>query len=140
MALDAYVKLSRSLETLAARVASDCPFPDGLTAGQFGALEALLHCGPMSQQEICGKILRSKGNTTFVVDRLERSGLVRRTGEAGDRRKNIVNLTMKGRELISGYFPSHAAAITMAMSALDRNEQQTLARLCRKLGLGQKSA
>jgi len=136
-ALNAYLKLNRCLDAITARVTAESPFPDRLLAGQFGVLEALLHKGPMCQREICEKVLRSRGSMTFVVDRLERSGLVRRTGKAGDRRKNIVGLTPRGRALISGYFPLHARAIAGAMGVLDGKELLTLARLCKKLGLAQ---
>jgi MarR family 2-MHQ and catechol resistance regulon transcriptional repressor len=135
IALDGFIKLSRAMESLTAWLAGESPFSPGLTAGRFGTLEALLHCGPMSQQEICGKLLKSKGNTTLVVDNLEREGLVKRGGVGADRRKRMVSLTPKGRELITGYFPDHARAITKAMSVLAREEQLELGRLCRKLGL-----
>jgi MarR family 2-MHQ and catechol resistance regulon transcriptional repressor len=135
IALDTFVKLSRASDSFGSWMARENPFPRRLTAGKFGALEALLHCGPLSQQEICRKVLRSKGNTTTVVDHLENEGLVTREGVKSDRRKRLVTLTPEGRRLISGYFPSHARAITRAMGALGRDEQLALGKLCRKLGL-----
>ncbi len=135
IALDTFVKLSRCVDTLASWISRENPFPRRLSAGKFGILEALLHCGSLSQQEICRKVLRSKGNTTAVVDRLEREGLVRRRGIDWDRRKRLIDLTPEGRRLIFAYFPSHARAITRAMGALEREEQIALGRICRKLGL-----
>jgi MarR family 2-MHQ and catechol resistance regulon transcriptional repressor len=77
----------------------------------------------------------SGGNITTVVDNLERRRLVRR--ERGDDRRNVtVHLTPEGRRLISKVFPAHAAAIAEAFSALTGPEQEELARLTRKLGLG----
>jgi MarR family 2-MHQ and catechol resistance regulon transcriptional repressor len=135
IALDSFVKLSRGLDTLASWIARENPFPRRLSTGKFGVLEALLHCGPMCQKEIGRKVLRSKGNTTTVVDHLEREGLVTRGGVKSDRRKRLVSLTPEGRRLISEYFPSHARAVTRAMGTLSRDEQLALGRLCRKLGL-----
>ena len=46
----------------------------GLTESQIGVLEALAHLGPLTQGELCRKILRSGSNVTTVVDNLERDG------------------------------------------------------------------
>ncbi len=42
----------------------------GLTAWRFGVLEALLHLGPLHQQELAIRRLVSKGNITLVVRNL----------------------------------------------------------------------
>jgi CDGSH-type Zn-finger protein len=47
-------------------------------------------------------------------------------------------LTTKGRKLISGTFPRHAAKIIEEMGVLSSAEQETLGNLCRKLGLRQR--
>ena len=132
-ALDAFIKLSRASDTLGQH-AQQSYAETGLTASQFGTLETLYHLGPMCQSEIGKKILRSSGNITLVIDNLEKRGLVRREREEGDRRRVSVQLTPEGRKLIARVFPSHAAAITAALSALAPDEQEELARLCKKLG------
>ena len=43
-----------------------------------GLLLWLLHLGPLSQTELCRKLLRTSGNLTMVVDHLEKRGLVSR--------------------------------------------------------------
>jgi MarR family 2-MHQ and catechol resistance regulon transcriptional repressor len=136
LALDTYIKLNRCLNAIGARIARECPLPEGLTTSQFGVLEALLHCGPLSQQEVGRKTLRSRGNITMVVDNLERAGLVRRERDMKDRRRYLLHLTEKGGTLIKGYFPLHAESITRSMSVLSVEEQIALGALCRKLGLG----
>jgi MarR family transcriptional regulator, 2-MHQ and catechol-resistance regulon repressor len=132
-ALDAYIKLTRASETLAAALSRPLA-REGLTTGQLGVLEALLHIGAMNERELGRKLLRSGGNVTTVLDNLERRGLVRRTRSAEDRRCVTVTLTPKGRRFIGGIFPGHAARITAAMNALTPQEQEELGRLCRKLG------
>jgi MarR family 2-MHQ and catechol resistance regulon transcriptional repressor len=138
VALDTYVKLSRCLNAVNAAIAAKSPLPRGLTVSQFGVLEALLHKGPLGQNELGRKVLRSKGNMTMVLDHLERDGLVRRRRISADRRCYRVQLTEPGRKLIAGYFPTHASAVTEALSALTREEQRALGAACRKLGLGQR--
>jgi MarR family 2-MHQ and catechol resistance regulon transcriptional repressor len=133
-ALDAYVKLLRAAESVTARLSAGIAAA-GLTGSQFGALEALLHRGPMCQRELGEKLLKSSGNITVVVDNLEKRGLVRRERETGDRRFVTVHLTEEGERLIARIFPGHAAAVAREMSVLTVAEQEELARLCRKLGL-----
>jgi MarR family transcriptional regulator, 2-MHQ and catechol-resistance regulon repressor len=134
-ALDAYVKLSRASGTLDARLAINLARL-GLTTGQLGVMEALMHLGPLSQGDLGRKLLRSGGNVTTVMDNLERRRLVARRRNPEDRRVVTVELTKSGLQLISKIFPVHVRAIVQAMAALTRDEQEELGRLCRKLGRG----
>src|SRR5258706_5776021 len=106
-ALDAYIKLMRAAESVTARLEPLMRGAD-LTVGQFGALEALLHLGPLCQRDLGRKLLRSGGNTTVVVGNLARRRLLRRTRPPEDRRFITVTLTDKGRRLIGGIFPPPA--------------------------------
>lgn len=133
-ALNAYIKLMRAAESVAARVSEHLPRA-GITLCQFGVLEALYHLGPLSHHELCRKLLRSGGNITTVVRNLMQRGLVRQRRSTSDRRVVIVELTAKGRRVIARLFPRHVAAIVREMSALTAQEQEELGRLCRKLGL-----
>ena len=133
-ALDAYIKLMRAAESVTARLEPLMRAAD-LTVGQFGALEALLHLGPLCQRDLGRKLLRSGGNTTVVVGNLARRGLVRRTRRPDDRRFITVTLTDKGRRLIGGMFPRHAQHVVREMRALSLADQAELGRLCRRLGL-----
>ncbi len=63
-ALNAYINLVRASETVLSRMGADLA-EKGLTLGQFGALEALLHLGPMCQRELSEKLLRSGGDVTL---------------------------------------------------------------------------
>jgi MarR family 2-MHQ and catechol resistance regulon transcriptional repressor len=106
----------------------------GLTPSRFAVLEALYHVGPMCLSDLARKILRTSGNLTMVVDNLEKSGMVKRTQSSTDRRYTSVEITAKGREIISDIFPEHAGEITLLMARLSPDEQDTLRELCRKLG------
>ncbi len=97
-------------------------------------LETLLHLGPLSQSEICSKLLKSGGNITLVVDNLEKNGWVKRTVDPEDRRITIVRLTDAGEALIKRIFPQQLQAIVNEMSPLDAEEQAAFGRLCKKLG------
>ena len=134
-ALNAFITLMRAGESLSARLARDLA-GKGLTITQFGALEALLHLGPLCQRDLGCKLLRSGGNITLVVDNLEKQGLVRRDRDGSDRRYVTVSLTSEGRRLIERVFREHLALIVDEMAVLSPREQENLRALCRSLGLG----
>ncbi len=133
-ALNTFIKLTRSVESLNSRIFSHGVIGD-LTPTQFGVLEVLYHLGPQCQGSISIKLLKSTGNMTLVIDNLEKLGLVRRERSNEDRRMITIHLTPKGEERIAAIFPAQAAAITREMSVLTRDEQVQLADLCKKLGL-----
>lgn len=134
-ALNAYINFIRASDSVIGRTATELE-GYGLTVGQFGVLEALLHLGPLCQHALAEKLLRSGGNITLVVDNLEKHGWVRRERQKDDRRLIRIHLTPEGRRLIGRVFPEHARAVTQQMSRLNPREQETLRRLARKLGRG----
>lgn len=134
LALNTYTKLMRAAETVTVRVGRTMSAA-GLTISQFGVLEALHHKGPLCQRDIAAKILKSTGNITLVIDNLEKQGLVRRERVNEDRRYLTVRLTEKGEALIGTVFAGVEAAIITEMSGLSADDQETLGRLCKKLGL-----
>ena len=133
LALNTYIKLTRSVNALESRLTQRGQIED-LTTSQFGVLETLFHLGPLCPGELSSKLLKSTGNMTLVLDNLEKRNLVRRVRETGDRRQIHVHLTPEGEALIQRIFPLQAQAITSEMSALSADEQRQLGMLCRKLG------
>jgi MarR family 2-MHQ and catechol resistance regulon transcriptional repressor len=134
-ALDAFIKLNRSVNAVQGRLLPTLQKDFNLTESQFGVMEALYHLGPLPQGELCRKILRSGSNVTTVVDNLERAELVRRERDENDRRIQIVHLTESGRTLLQRALPIHVGRVVRLMTALEPDEQRELGRLCRKLGL-----
>ncbi len=132
-ALATYIKLVRATESVSNRIHRHLA-TTGLTASQFGVLEALLHLGPLMQRQLAEKLLKSGGNITMVIDNLEKRGLVKRDRQAEDRRCITVCLTPEGEQLIQNLFPTHVAAVLAEMSSLTESEQEELGRLCRQLG------
>jgi MarR family 2-MHQ and catechol resistance regulon transcriptional repressor len=137
LALDTFTKLHRCLNAIVNRIARECPLPEELTMSRFSLMEAVLHCGPLCQQDAARKVLRTPGNITAVVDQLEQEGLVERKQDPADRRRHLLHLTKRGRTLMEGYFPRHAECVARGMKVLSFEEQRALGSLCRKLGLAQ---
>ena len=132
-ALDAFIKLTRAVNRLQSALEASLD-EQGLTGSQLGVLEVLLHLGPMSQTALCEKLLLSGGNLTLVVSNLEKAGWVKRERTAEDKRVVIVSLTREGRRFIERIFPNHARRIAELFGVLAASEQETLGRLCKKLG------
>ena len=134
-ALDAYIKLMRCSGTVQAGLERALE-TDGISEGQFGILEVLLHLGPLSPSELRRKVFRSGGNVTLVLDNLEKRGWIERRRDPGDRRRLAVHLTPEGRRTIKRLFPPHVARIVAAFGPLTGAELEELSRLCKKLGRG----
>jgi MarR family transcriptional regulator, 2-MHQ and catechol-resistance regulon repressor len=135
-ALNAYIKLMRAAESLNS-VLNTSLSNEGLTESQFGVLETLYHLGPMNQKNLGNKLLKSGGNITFVVDNLEKQGLVIRRRGIVDRRNFNIQLTEKGHKLIKHIFPKQLKIIVDEIGILNDNEQRELQRMCKLIGLKQ---
>jgi MarR family 2-MHQ and catechol resistance regulon transcriptional repressor len=132
-ALKLWVVLSRAYGALAAHAAADVA-RHGLTIAEFGVLEALHHKGRMLLGEVQRSLLVSSGGVTYLIDRLEARGLVRRDRCHEDRRARYAVLTEEGSALVREIFPQHGHALRRAMDGLSREEQEVATRLLRTLG------
>ena len=133
-ALDSYIKLIRSAESLNSKINLELSEFD-LTESQFGVLDALFHLGPMKHKEIGKKILKSGGNITMVINNLERRELVQRKRGEKDKRQFIIHLTSKGKNKIQEVLPTIVKKIKKHFEILNKDEQRELQRLCKVIGL-----
>lgn len=138
-ALKLFVVLSRAHRAIAEHTRRDQE-RHGLGATEFAVLEALYHRGPLLVGEVGARILLTSGSTTYVVDKLEQRGLVKRRPCESDRRALFVELTREGRTLIKTIFPDHARAIERAMAGLSREQQRSLTILLKQLGTAAQQA
>jgi DNA-binding MarR family transcriptional regulator len=69
----------------------------GLTAAQATALREVT--GPMTMRELAERMSREPSNATFVVDKLEKQGLVERRAHPTDRRAKHLVLSAEGTAL-----------------------------------------
>src|SRR5258708_31618327 len=111
----------------------------GLGDSDFRVLEVLLHKGPLPVNTIGPKVWLTPGSISVAVDRLERKALAKRKN-TDDRRVRLVELTPKGRALISKIFRKHVIAMEEAAGVLSKEERLILLRLLRKLGKGGKES
>ncbi|MFC4908330.1 MarR family winged helix-turn-helix transcriptional regulator [Actinomadura gamaensis] len=69
----------------------------GLTAAQATALREMT--GPMTMRELAERMSCEPSNATFVIDKLEKQGLVERRAHPTDRRAKHLVLTAEGTAL-----------------------------------------
>ncbi len=100
---------------------------------EYRTIKVLYHKGDLRVSEILEKILATGGNMTVVIDNLVKENLVTRTIDPNDKRVNLIGLTDKGRDLISGIFPGHEQNIDSIFSILTEDEKRQLINILKKL-------
>ncbi|MDN3014959.1 MarR family transcriptional regulator [Paenibacillus sp. BSR1-1] len=108
---------------------------NGLNPTEFAVLELLYHKGDQPMQQIGGKILLASGSITYVVDKLEQKGLLKRIACPTDRRVTYAQITDEGKKFIQDIFPEHAQQIDKLMSSLSGEEKLQAIELLKKLGI-----
>jgi DNA-binding MarR family transcriptional regulator len=108
----------------------------GLSRAGWDVLASLRRTGPphrLSPTQLYVALMRSSGAMTHRLHRLERQGLIKRVPDAGDARGILVELTRKGILLVDRIAPLHLDNERALLEPLSHEEQQTLAKLLRKL-------
>lgn len=75
--------------------------PLGITATQFSVLHTLRVCPDIDQISLCALIGIDRSTATLVLRLLEGSGLIVRLTHPADRRRKVLNLTDRGRDLLA---------------------------------------
>lgn len=133
-ALKLWVVMNRAIRAITDRLEQQVQQHE-LTMSEFSVLEALYHKGPLPLGEIGNRVLRSGGSMTYIIDKLEKRGLLRRTACPNDRRSIHAVLTDEGVEKMAIVFPEHANLINDLMHGISAADQDTTINLIRGLGL-----
>ncbi|WP_110251725.1 MarR family winged helix-turn-helix transcriptional regulator [Streptohalobacillus salinus] len=131
--LKLFVVLSKAYRSVSDQVAADIR-NKGLNTTDFGVLELLYHSGDQPLQKIGDKILLASGSITYVVDKLEKKGLLKRTQSEKDRRITYASITEAGVELLNRIFPDHWKQIEAITDGLTDDEKREAIQLLKKLG------
>lgn len=75
-----------------------------LTATQSEVLEILAETGPLSQGELGGRLVCTKGNISRLIDRMAAKDMLRREPDPDDRRRVRIAPTDHGRALTEAAF------------------------------------
>lgn len=100
----------------------------GLTDVQFNILMILKEHGStgLSQQELSEHLIVTKSNVVGLIDRLERSGYVKRMSHPSDRRFNQIVLTPKGSKLELKIEESYFTEVDKMMNALSAPQKKAV--------------
>lgn len=105
-----------------------------INVNEFQALEALYHKGKLTTQTLCDTVLVPGSSMTYVVDQLEKKGLVVRLKDEKDRRINYVMLSPKGLNDTEIIYNKHYEEMRKRFDKLTSEEEVTLQNLLKKIG------
>ncbi len=124
----------RASKTLFNNVVKDIQ-SHGLTVENFMVLELLYNKGPHYIQAISERLMIPSGSITYVVNKLEKKGLVKREQDQNNRRFWQVIITEKGESLFQEIFPKHVEVIVENLKVLSDKQKEELAELLKTVGL-----
>lgn len=127
------IGLNRAVNTINRRSTKILSAYD-LTLGQFAVLEVLYHKGAMTIGQVQEKILSSSGTMPLIVSNLEKRGYIIRQADCKDRRRCILDITDKAKELVSFAYPQNEKEIIEMMKIWTDEEKEQLSALLKKFG------
>jgi DNA-binding MarR family transcriptional regulator len=104
-----------------------------ITSEQWVVLHRLQEQDGINQKELSEKILKDQANTTRILDKLIKKGLVKRLDAIDDRRAYLIYLTDQGRVVLDKGFPLVVQVRERMEQALSEDEVATLAVLLDKV-------
>lgn len=94
----------------------------GLNATDAECLDYLMEMGPSTAGALAQVTGLTTGAVTSLIDRLERSGFVKRAADPNDRRKVIVSLIPERKAGITARYARLAAAVQEFLSSYSKKE------------------
>ena len=82
--------------------------------------------GPLSPGVIAERLIVTAATITTVLDTLERRGMVERTIDQADRRRQIVSITPAGRDAVDAFLPQIVMLQTELMRGFTEDERAQL--------------
>ncbi|EFL53585.1 MarR family winged helix-turn-helix transcriptional regulator [Finegoldia magna] len=126
-----YISMSRVINTLR-RENNKLILKHNLTLGQFAVMEALYSKGRLSTGEVMEKILSTSGNIPVIVKNLEKDGFITRKQDESDKRRFILDLTDKGKDLMDEIVPENLKFMDELISLWDDEDKKELIILMNK--------
>ncbi|MDU7890957.1 MAG: MarR family transcriptional regulator [Finegoldia magna] len=126
-----YISMSRVINTLR-RENNKLILKYNLTLGQFAVMEALYSKGRLSTGEVMEKILTTSGNIPVIVKNLEKDGFITRDQDESDKRRFILDLTEKGKDLMDEIVPENLKFMDELISLWDDDDKEELIILMNK--------
>lgn len=125
------LSVRQSLLRNAERMLTQCGY--GINLTQFRALSALGRSGSLGASELARTIELDAGALTRLIDGLQEKGYVARCPRPNDRRAIEITLTDAGKHFLDQARPTVQTYYDDLMGVLDRDEQQQLFTMLRRL-------
>jgi len=87
----------------------------------------------LSQQALSERLIVTKSNIVGLIDRLEKSGLVKRRQDPDDRRANCVVLTQEGRSILEKIEGDYGEEVDRIMAGLSPAEKKSIINATQKV-------
>lgn len=100
-----------------------------LTESQYNALRVLRGADKrgesLTQAELAERLIASRANTTWILDKLEERRLIRRRGHS-DRRKNLVEITSAGQRQLARIDPEFEKLLNRVLADVSEHDLSQL--------------
>lgn len=104
-----------------------------LSITEFSVLEVLYYQGKQTIQQIGNRILISSGSMTYVLDKLEQKGIIKRNDCREDRRVIHVTLTAEGMEMMENIMPKYQEMVDSFFGDITDDESKLMINLLKKV-------
>lgn len=102
---------------------------EALTRHHFTIVCALAEFGGISQNELAQRSNLNRGHLVAYLDELSARGILERTADPADRRRNIITLTTVGEEFTARAMKAARRSEAGVFGALDEVQQEQLREL-----------
>ncbi|GIO27295.1 MarR family winged helix-turn-helix transcriptional regulator [Ornithinibacillus bavariensis] len=124
------MKASKSVQELIKKDISNY----GMRTSDFEILEVLYHKGKLTVREVSEAVLINTGSITYVIDKLEKKGLIERNNCKDDRRVVYIQITAEGRKLMDNIFPQHQKVIEALFDGITEEDKKTMIEVLKTVG------
>jgi MarR family transcriptional regulator, 2-MHQ and catechol-resistance regulon repressor len=133
LSLKAFVVLVKASKALQERMMQDIK-NYGMKTSEFTILETLYHKGKQTVREISESVLIKTGSITYVIDKLEQKGLLKRQHCQEDRRVVYIDITNEGKKLMDEIFPKHQKIMEDLFAGISDQQKQTVINILKTVG------
>ena len=105
----------------------------GVAPGQFAPLVMLFEQDGLTQADLCRRINVEQPTMANTLARMERDGLIKRKSDTVDKRRTLVFLTPKAKDVRNGIMSAVRDVSSHALKTLTTGEQDEIFRLLSRM-------